>query len=94
MIVNGYHRNRSGSIQVVPKPGWFDNGGRPTGTTHGTWNPYDTHIPLIWYGWHVSKGSSVQHTDMTDIAPTLADLLHIQMPNGCVGKVIPGVAKK
>jgi len=94
MIVNGYHRNRSGSIQVVPKPGWFDNGGRPTGTTHGTWNPYDTHIPLIWYGWNVNKGATTQRSDMTDIAATLADLLHIQMPNGCVGKVIPGVAKK
>jgi hypothetical protein len=28
---------------------------------------------------------------MTDITPTLAALLHIQMPNGCVGKVIEEV---
>lgn len=94
MITNGYYRNRSGSIQVVPQPGWFDNGGRPTGTTHGTWNPYDTHIPLIWFGWNVNKGATSQRSEMTDIAATLADLLHIQMPNGCVGRVIPGVAKK
>jgi hypothetical protein len=25
---------------------------------------------------------------MTDISPTVAALLHIQMPNGCVGKPI------
>jgi hypothetical protein len=30
---------------------------------------------------------------MTDIAPTLAALLKIQMPNGCVGKVIDEVLK-
>jgi len=94
MIINGYNRNRSGSIQVVPKPGWYDNQGKFTGTTHGTWNPYDTHIPLIWYGWHIPKGSSGEPVNMTDIAPTLADLLHIQMPNGCVGKPIKGVIEK
>jgi hypothetical protein len=31
---------------------------------------------------------------MTDIAPTMAALLHIQMPNGCVGKPIAPVLKK
>jgi hypothetical protein len=30
---------------------------------------------------------------MTDIANTLAALLHIQMPNGSVGKVIEEVIK-
>jgi arylsulfatase A-like enzyme len=94
MAVNGYNRNRSGSIQVVPKPGWYENGGRFTGTTHGTWNPYDTHIPLLWFGWNVAKGATAQRYDMTDIAPTIADMLRIQVPNGCIGKTIPGVAKK
>lgn len=85
MIVNGYNRNRSGSIQIIPSPAWFDNEGKLTGTTHGTWNPYDTHIPLVWYGWHIKKGASSARVNMTDIAPTLADLLSVQMPNGCVG---------
>jgi hypothetical protein len=30
---------------------------------------------------------------MTDIAATLAAMLHIQMPSGCIGKVIEEVAK-
>jgi hypothetical protein len=30
---------------------------------------------------------------MTDIAPTLAALLHIQMPGGSIGKVISEVMK-
>jgi predicted AlkP superfamily pyrophosphatase or phosphodiesterase len=94
MVINGYHKNRSGSIQVVLNPGWYDNSGRTSGTTHGTWNPYDTHIPLLWYGWNIKKGSTNEVINMTDIAPTLANLLNIQMPNGCVGKVIQGVSRK
>jgi len=31
---------------------------------------------------------------MTDIAPTVAALLHIQMPNGCIGVPITDLMKK
>lgn len=88
-IVNGYFPNRSGDIQIVPSPNWFHN--NPTGTDHSVWNPYDTHIPLLWYGWKIKQGKMNRETYMSDIAPTLAALLHIQMPNGCVGKVITEV---
>jgi len=87
MVVNGYNRERSGSIQVVMKPGWYSGHGK-TGTTHGSWNPYDTHIPLLWFGAGIRKGSTHRTVNMTDIAPTIAALLKIQMPNGCIGTVI------
>ncbi len=90
-LANGYYPSRSGDIQLIFKPGYMD--GKNTGTTHGLWNPYDSHIPLLWYGWGVKKGSSHKEVYMTDIAPTLAALLKIQMPNGCVGKVIEEVLK-
>ncbi|MBW7912517.1 MAG: alkaline phosphatase family protein [Taibaiella sp.] len=90
MIVNGYNRERSGSIQIIMKPGWYSGHGK-TGTTHGSWNPYDTHIPLLWYGAGIKKGQTHRTVHMTDIAPTLAALLRIQMPNGCVGQVITGM---
>jgi predicted AlkP superfamily pyrophosphatase or phosphodiesterase len=88
MVINGYHVNRSGGIQIILRPGWFNGQGHTTGTTHGTWNPYDAHIPLLWYGWHVPHGATSMSVNMTDIAPTLADMLHLQMPNGCIGKPI------
>jgi len=92
MAINGYNKMRSGSMWIILDPGWFEGyGGSTTGTTHGTWQPYDTHIPLLWYGWHVKKGESHQTVYMTDIAATLAAFLHIQMPNGCVGHVITDV---
>ncbi len=87
MAINGYNYARSGCLQIVFNPGWFESD-HFAGTTHGNWNPYDAHIPLIWYGWHVPKGESNEVVNMTDISPTLAALLHIQMPNGCIGKPI------
>ncbi len=84
MLVNGFNRQRSGPLVIVPEPGWIT--GRKVGTTHGVWNAYDTHIPLVFMGWKIKPGRSNQVHGMTDIAPTLAALLKIQMPNGCVGK--------
>ncbi|HEY4335170.1 MAG TPA: alkaline phosphatase PafA [Puia sp.] len=93
MVMNGYFYKRSGPIQLIPNAGWFEGRGK-TGTSHGTWNPYDTHIPLIFMGWGIHPGHSNDPVYMTDIAPTIAAMLHIQMPNGCVGKPIVEVLKK
>lgn len=91
MIANGYYPRRSGDIQLVLQPGYIDGGA--TGTTHGAWNPYDSHIPLLFYGWNIKPGKTNRETYMTDIAPTVAGLLRIQMPSGTVGKVIEEVGK-
>jgi len=91
-IINGYNAEHSGAIQIILKPGWFA-GFAPTGTTHGTWNPYDSHIPLVFMGWGVKHGSLTRETHMTDIAPTVAALLHIQAPNGNIGKPIGEIFK-
>jgi len=93
MMINGYNFKRSGQIQIVLNAGWFDAYSK-TGTTHGEWNPYDTHIPLLWYGWNIKHGASNREMHMEDIAPTLSALLHIQMPNGCVGRVIEEVVNR
>lgn len=91
MVSNGYYPTRCGDIQIILKPGFV--GGDGTGTSHGSWNPYDSHIPLLWYGWGIKKGKTNRETYMTDIAPTLAAMLHIQMPSGSVGHVIEEVMK-
>ena len=91
MFIKGYNTKRGGDIQIVVKAGNF-YGGR-TGTTHGSFNPYDSHLPLLWMGWGIKAGKLNREVYMTDIAPTLAALLHIQMPSGSVGKVITEVLK-
>ncbi len=92
MIGNGYYPPRGGDIQVILKSNYIENFAA-SGTTHGLWNPYDAHIPLLWYGWGIKAGKTNRETYMTDIAPTVAALLHIQMPGGCIGKVITEVMK-
>ncbi len=92
MITNGYNQKLSGDIQFVFKPQWFDSW-NTLGTTHGVWAPYDAHIPLLWFGWNIKPGKLNRKVYMTDIAPTLAALLKIQMPNSTVGEVITEVGK-
>ncbi|WP_029289008.1 alkaline phosphatase PafA [Pedobacter sp. R20-19] len=92
MITNGYNTRRSGDLYYLLNPNWFN--GSSTGTTHGNWNPYDSHIPLVFMGWGIKPGASNKTHYMTDIAPTLAALLHIQMPNGNVGEPITEITNK
>ncbi len=92
MLVNGYYPDRCGQVQIVLEPQWIE-GYTSGGTTHGLWNPYDAHIPLLWYGWGIKPGKLNREVYMTDIAPTVAALLRIQMPNGSVGNIIPEVFK-
>lgn len=93
-IINGYNFDRSGPITIVLQPGWYSGSADATGTTHGSWNAYDAHIPLVWMGWGIKKGATNRQTNMTDIAATVAALLHVQMPNGCIGKPITEVLKQ
>lgn len=87
-FLNGFNYKRSGDIQVVLKPGHLYSWGNNTGSTHGSWHPYDSHIPLLWMGWGIQKGKSNKVRYMTDIAPTIAAILRIQMPNGAIGQPI------
>ena len=90
-VINGYNRERSGVIQVLPKPGWTEGG--TIGGTHGTIGHYDTHIPLLFMGWGIKHGESNVAYTMTDIAPSIAALLKIQEPNGTIGKPIAEIFK-
>jgi predicted AlkP superfamily pyrophosphatase or phosphodiesterase len=91
-LENGYYPPRSGDIQIIFQPQWIE-GFERRGTTHGVWNPYDAHIPLLWFGWNIQPGKTNRAVYMTDIAPTIASMLHIQMPNGSIGHVIEEAGK-
>jgi len=91
-VANGYYPPRSGDIQLIFMPQYIGGMGSG-GTTHGVWNPYDSHIPLLWYGWNIHPGKTNTRVYMTDIAPTIAAMLHIQMPSGSIGQVIEEVSK-
>ena len=90
-VKNGLNPRRSGDIMVILNPSWFE--GRMQGTTHGSLYRYDTHVPLLFYGWKVKIGETTSRTNISDIAPTIADFLNILEPNGSIGNVISGVKK-
>lgn len=88
--VNGYNWHRSGDIQLILQPGYYNIASLDDigGTDHGVWNPYDSHIPLIFMGWNICKGHTTKSVNITDIAPTICSLINIQVPNGCIGTPI------
>jgi len=87
MIVRGYNHKRSGDVVYELEPGWLD-WSNTQGTSHGSSYTYDTHVPMVFYGKGIRKGSSAAHHDITDIAPTLSILLKIKFPSGCTGQPI------
>ena len=89
IIQNGYNQKRSGDVLLVLDPAvvYYPE----TGSTHGSPFSYDTHVPLLFYGKGISKGSTVERTEITDIAPTIATLLGISFPNGTTGSPIEEV---
>ena len=91
LVQQGHHQKRSGDVIVVSQPGWFEGyGSSPAkGSTHGSAANYDTHVPLLFYGWKVKAGESTRKAYITDIAPTLANWLKIQEPNGTTGQALP-----
>ncbi len=86
-VARGYSHKRSGDIAFVLEPHWT-NGPTLVGTTHGTGYSYDTHVPVIFFGAGVKKGSSSQFHTITDIAPTLSVMLKIKFPSGCTGQPV------
>ena len=88
-VIKGYHRKRSGDIFVMPVTGYYASwDGDQRGSNHGSWNQSDSHIPLLFYGWHVPHGETSRLTHMTDVAATVCAMMHIQAPDGCLGQPI------
>ena len=96
ILRRGIHPRRSGDLVFQLDPAWHadDSFFKKGGTTHGSSYAYDTHVPLLWYGWRIPKGESFAPVDITDIAPTLSAMLRIMEPNGTTGKVIEAVMKR
>ncbi|MBL7850832.1 MAG: alkaline phosphatase family protein [Cyclobacteriaceae bacterium] len=90
-LIRGFHHKRSGDIAVVLEPQWFEGG--ESGTTHGSAYAYDTHVPVIFYGWGIARGSSVDYHPITDIAPTLSVLLRIKFPSANTGNPVAKALK-
>lgn len=86
LIQNGYNHVRSGNVAFSYNPAWMEIQNRAT--SHGASYSYDTHVPVLFYGAGIPKGSSVKKINITDIAPTISLMFGISFPNGTTGKVL------
>ena len=85
LVRNGFNKNLSGDIVYTLMPNWTYP---RKGSTHGSRFDHDTHVPLIFYGNGIKKGSISRRTDVIDIAPTIATVLGINSPIASTGQVI------
>lgn len=90
-IRKGYYPGRSGDVIINLLPEYVIY--QKTGTTHGAPYIYDSHVPLIFYGGLVPAGSSSKTINITNIAPTVANLLDIAYPDGCIGHPLQMLSK-
>ncbi|TAE51722.1 MAG: alkaline phosphatase family protein, partial [Bacteroidetes bacterium] len=64
--LNGTHPYRSGDLSFELTMNHL-GGGYSKGTTHGASYDYDSHVPLLFYGWHVPPGESNEEVYIEDI---------------------------
>ncbi|UNZ00472.1 alkaline phosphatase family protein [Zhouia spongiae] len=89
LLQKGYNHKRSGDVLVVLDPGVISYS--RTGSTHGSNFNYDTHAPLLFFGYGINHGETTQRTEIPDIAPTISALLGIAFPNAATGNPISEV---
>jgi len=87
MYQRGFLFDRSGDVYIQLKPGYLGSSSH-TGTSHGSPYTYDTHVPLLFYGWNVPQGETSRKTFIPQIAPTIATMLGIPLPSGTPANVL------
>jgi arylsulfatase A-like enzyme len=84
-----YFPGRSGDLVLALKPGWMFSA---SGTTHGSANPDDQHVPILIMGPGVKHGEYKQAASPADVAPTLAALAGVVLPKA-EGHPLPCLVK-
>ncbi|HET9704955.1 MAG TPA: alkaline phosphatase family protein [Vicinamibacterales bacterium] len=79
-----HYEGRSGDIKMLGRAYWITS---VSTTTHGTGHRYDTHVPVLLYGHGIKPGEYLERASPIDIAPTLAHLLGITLPDA-MGRVL------
>lgn len=83
IIQNSFYPSRSGDISIILKPGWIEDGNKVADFTSRY--PYDTRIPLVWWGMDISKKSIPEKAKIQDISTTLFRILRITHPISGMG---------
>ena len=79
-----HYEGRSGDLKMLGRSYWITSSST---STHGTGHRYDTRVPVILFGAGIKKGEYLQPSAPIDLAPTLALLTGITLPNA-TGRVL------
>ncbi|TVP94874.1 MAG: alkaline phosphatase family protein [Planctomycetaceae bacterium] len=89
-LQRSFHPGRSGDVLFAYTPysipGSSSATAKPTGTTHGSPWHYDTNVPLLWVGRGINPGRYDRRVTPAQIAPTVARMLGVNDPGGCVSE--------
>ncbi len=88
---NSYNQKRSGDVLLNLEPGWIQD--MDYFIDHNTAYSYDTHVPLMWYGWKINHTTILREVHPIDIVPTISAMLNIEYPSGCTGEPIDELFK-
>jgi predicted AlkP superfamily pyrophosphatase or phosphodiesterase len=93
LVLNGIHSKKSGDVVLVYQNSFIEEDYGTKGTTHGAPYSYDTRVPLIWLGATIQNGNSTRAIEITDIAPTISNILNTALPSGTFGQPIHEILK-
>jgi predicted AlkP superfamily pyrophosphatase or phosphodiesterase len=79
-----HYEGRSGDIKMLGRAYWITSSST---TTHGTGHRYDTRVPVLLFGYGIKRGEYLQPAAPIDLAPTLAFLTGITLPDA-MGRVL------
>jgi len=80
------HPHKTPEIFPIVTPGYLYK--NPYGTGHGSPYDYDTHVPLIFARSHFYSITKDEARATVDIAPTIAKILGVNIPDFCDGTAI------
>jgi arylsulfatase A-like enzyme len=72
-----YVEGRSGDLVLAPRPGWVAS---TEAAAHGTASADDQRVPILLMGYGIKAGRYDQPVTPADIAPTLAALCGVTLP--------------
>lgn len=87
---NGFYPRRSGDVVLNLMPGWIEESDERRSDS-GSMYGYDTHVPLLFYGWSLPAKTVAHRTPMTSVAPTVAAVLGILPPAASEGDVLEDI---
>ncbi|MDR2882496.1 MAG: alkaline phosphatase family protein [Alistipes sp.] len=89
MMQNGFYPRRAGDLILNLMPGWIE---QRIGVRNlaGSMYDYDTHVPLVVWGWRVPAGATIdRNVDMTSLATTLARIMDVGRLTASDAELLP-----